>query len=88
MTPDSTLSYDIDSTTPYLLVRYAIGSQAHEVLVDTRGHSLEEHSDRLEALAEGNTPLTYVPWPLASGGGTIAIRLDSIVSIEGRERLT
>jgi len=73
-----------DSTQPLtrLTVRYVVGTEMRSVEVDPTGHTLDEHTDRLEALAEHSGPV-YVPWQLP-GQGTIAIRLDSIIALDAR----
>lgn len=73
-----------DSTRPLsrLIVRYVVGAEMQSVEVDPTDHTLEEHTDRLESLAESPGPV-YVPWKLLSQG-TIAIRLDAIVALDGR----
>ncbi|MEU2514732.1 hypothetical protein [Streptomyces syringium] len=77
--------YDPDFVPPQMIVRYAIGAQEREAVVLTNGHSLEEHTGRLESLTESPVPsVTYVTWPLA-GGGAVAIRLDTIIALEAPE---
>ncbi|MFE7524067.1 hypothetical protein [Streptomyces halstedii] len=75
-----------DSTQPLsrLTVHYVVGAETHSVEVDPTGHTLDEHTERLEALAESPVPgPVYVPWKRLSQG-TIAIRLDAIVALDGR----
>ncbi|MEU2578749.1 hypothetical protein ACIP3B_36245 [Streptomyces anulatus] len=85
---DSPMYYDPDCTTKTLLIRYAIGGQEREALVLANGFSVKDHVDRVQTLTQQPqvTPTTskWVPWPLAAGG-MIAIRLDSIIAIEGQE---
>lgn len=82
---DPVTFYDPEFAPSQIVVRYAIGDQEREVVVLTNGHSLEEHSNRLEALTESPTPgVTYVTWPIASGGA-VAIRVDSIIALESSD---
>lgn len=70
---------------PQMTIRYVIGTQEREALVLTKGHSLEEHIERVESLTESPiSAATYVTWPLARGGA-VAIRIDSIIAFEASE---
>lgn len=66
--------------TATMTVRYAVGSQEREALVLTGGFRLDDHLERLQSGAGGDTP-DWVTFLLAGGGG-IGLRLDSIVAIE------
>lgn len=84
---DSPMYYDPDCTTKTLIIRYAVGGQDREALVLANGFSVEDHVQRVQTLNEGTVrPPTakFVRWPLAAGG-MVAIRLDSIIAIEGQE---
>ncbi|EST17865.1 hypothetical protein [Streptomyces niveus] len=73
--------YNSDLKPSQIIVRYAVGGQEREALVLANGRTIEDHTARLESMDDPPAGLTYVPWPLASGG-TIAIRLDSIIALE------
>jgi hypothetical protein len=78
------LFFDHKFVPQQIIVRYAVGGQEREAVVLANGRSLEDHVERLEALTESPTfpPSTlYVSWPLAAGG-SVAIRLDSIIALE------
>lgn len=72
--------YDQNRRINRLIVHYAIGAQTHSVEVDHADYTLEEHIARLEKAKDRSS---YVVWRLPAAG-TIAIRLDSIVTLTAR----
>ncbi|MFC8008466.1 hypothetical protein ACFUCH_35470 [Streptomyces olivaceus] len=77
--------YDPEFAPPQMIIRYVIGMQEREALVLTKGHSLEDHVERVESLTESPiSAATYATWPLAQGGA-VAIRIDSIIAFEASE---
>lgn len=79
--------YDPQFQSTQLVIRYAIGQQEREAVVLAKGHTLEHHVGRLESLIESavfrkSGAATYLTWPLATGGA-VAIRIVSIIAIEG-----
>ncbi|MFG2148649.1 hypothetical protein ACGFRG_31305 [Streptomyces sp. NPDC048696] len=78
--------YDPEFESTRLVIRYVVGQQEREAVVLANGHSLEKHVKRLEALMESaaiteSVAMTFVTWPLVSGGA-VAIRIDSIIALE------
>jgi hypothetical protein len=81
------VKFDLEFRPDRFVIRYAIGNQVQEVLVEADGATLDEFLTRLERFLNSPSPepLLFLRMQMA-GGGQVAIRIDSIVAIEAQHK--